>query len=73
MTNGEIILGKNILSNCTHQVTFEKLIPNSNKILSKELSHKIKSIEYNGAATKINMAIKGLPKFKCLKNSNLSL
>lgn len=69
LNDGETILANNILSNCTHEVTFKKLVPNVDRILSKDLLNKIKSIEYNGAATKFNIAIKGLPKFKCLKNN----
>ena len=58
------------MSNCTHRVTFDKLVANSEKLLTKEQLNKIKGVEYNGAATKFNIAIKGLPKFKCLKNRN---
>ena len=44
LANGETILATNILSNCTHDVTFRKLIPNADRILSKDLLNKIKSI-----------------------------
>ncbi len=52
------------MSNCTNKVTFFNLIKNSEKYLPKSVYNKLKNIEYNGAATKINLALKKLPKFK---------
>jgi len=60
------------MSNCTNKVTFFNLIKNSEKYLSKPIYNKLKNIEYNGAATKINMALKKLPKFKAFKDHELT-
>lgn len=73
LQTGEIIEAKNILSNCTNQVTFEQLIKHPEDILSKQELNKIRSIEYNGACTKINIALKKLPKFKAFKDINIPL
>ena len=40
-------------------------------VLTSQEYHKIKNIEYNGAATKINLALKKLPKFKSFRNHDL--
>lgn len=72
MANGEIIESKAILSNCTNKVTFFNLVKNAEKYLPKNVFNKLKNIEYNGAATKINMALKKLPKFKAFANHPLS-
>ena len=48
------------------------MIKNSEKYLSKPIYNKLKNIEYNGAATKINMALKKLPKFKAFKDHELT-
>ena len=60
------------MSNCTNQVTFFNLIKNSEKVLPRPLYNKLKNIEYNGAATKLNIALKKLPKFKSFRNHPLS-
>lgn len=60
------------MSNCTNKVTFFNLIKNAEKYLSKDVYNKLKNIEYNGASTKINMALKKLPKFKAFKNHELN-
>lgn len=44
---------------------------NPKSILSDQEYHKLKNIEYNGAATKLNIALKKLPKFKSFKNHEL--
>jgi len=40
--------------------------------MTKSVYNKLKNIEYNGAATKINLALKKLPKFKSFANINLN-
>ena len=60
------------MSNCTNKVTFFNLIKNSEKYLSKSNYNKLKNIQYNGAATKINLALKKLPKFKAFANHKIA-
>lgn len=72
LTNGETIESKVILSNCTNKVTFFNLIKNAEKYLPKNVFNKLKNIEYNGAATKINLALRKLPKFKAFAGHVLS-
>ena len=72
LANGEIIESKAILSNCTNKVTFFNLVKNAEKYLPKNVFNKLKNIEYNGAATKINMALRKLPKFKAFASQALS-
>ena len=67
---GEIIEGKTILSNCTNRVTFFNLIKNPEKHLSRSVLNRMRNIEYNGAATKINLVLRKLPKLKALAGSN---
>ncbi len=71
MENGEIIEGKAILSNCTNRVTFFDLVKDPKSILTSQEYHKLKNIEYNGAATKLNIALNKLPKFKSFRNHEL--
>lgn len=71
LTNGQIVEAKQILSNCTNRVTFFDLIKNSEEILERKTYNKLKNIEYNGAVTKLNIALKSLPKFKAFKNHEL--
>ena len=52
-------------------MTFFDLVKEPEKILDKKLFHKLKNIEYNGAATKLNIALKKLPKFKSFRNHPL--
>ena len=40
--------------------------------MPKATYNKLKNIEYNGAATKINLALKKLPKFKSFANMGVS-
>jgi hypothetical protein len=47
------------------------MIKNPQDVLTTQEYHKLKNIEYNGAATKINLALKGLPKFKSFRNHEL--
>jgi phytoene dehydrogenase-like protein len=53
-------------------VTFFNLVKEPQKVLPKPTYNKLKNIEYNGAATKLNIALKKLPKFKAFKNHPLS-
>ncbi len=39
--------------------------------MARSLYNKLKNIEYNGAATKINLALRKLPKFKAFKGYSL--
>jgi phytoene dehydrogenase-like protein len=64
LESGEVFESKVILSNCTNKVTFFNLIKNAEKYLPRSVYNKLKNIEYNGAATKINLALRKLPKFK---------
>ena len=48
-----------------------KLVKDAKRILSQKDYHKIKNTEYNGAATKLNIALKKLPKFKSFRNHEL--
>ncbi|XP_031472746.1 uncharacterized protein LOC116245227 [Nymphaea colorata] len=61
------------MSNCTNKVTFFNLIKNSEKYLAKNVYNKLKNIEYNGAATKINLALRKLPKFKAFAGHKLQV
>lgn len=72
MKNGETIESKIVLSNCTNRVTFFNLVKEPERILPRAAYNKLKNIEYNGAATKLNIALKKLPKFKAFKNHPLS-
>ena len=72
LENGEIYESKVILSNCTNKVTFFNLIKNAQNHLPKNLYNKLKNIEYNGAATKINLALRKLPKFKAFVGHKLA-
>lgn len=60
------------MSNCTNRVTFFNLIKNAEEILPRPVFNKIKNIKYEGAATKINLALKKLPKFKAFKGHELT-
>ena len=71
--NGETLEAKTILSNCTNRVTFFDLVKKAEQYLPKQVFNRLKHIEYNGAATKINMALKKLPKFKALAGSGHSV
>lgn len=53
-------------------MTFFNLIKNAQNHLSKNLYNKLKNIEYNGAATKINLALRKLPKFKAFVGHKLA-
>jgi len=71
LETGEVIEAKAILSNCTNRVTFFDLVKNSQNVLTSQEYHKLKNIEYNGAATKLNIALKKLPKFKSFRNHEM--
>ena len=59
------------MSNCTNRVTFFDLVKEPEKKLSKPVFNKLQNIEYNGAATKINLVLNKLPKFKSFRNHPL--
>jgi hypothetical protein len=71
LEDGEVIKARALLSNCTNRVTFFDLVKEPQRILSSAQYHKLKNIEYNGAATKINIALKKLPRFKSFRNHEL--
>ena len=48
------------------------MVKQPEKVLPRPVYNKLKNVEYNGAATKLNIALKNLPKFKSFKNHPLS-
>lgn len=71
LRNGEMIESKAVLSNCTNRVTFFNLVKQPENVLARAQYNKLKNVEYNGAATKLNIALKKLPKFKAFRNHPL--
>jgi phytoene dehydrogenase-like protein len=64
MAGGELIAAKQVASNATAQVTFQKLLrPDA---LPADFSRAVRRIDYSSAAVKINLAVSELPRFACM-------
>jgi phytoene dehydrogenase-like protein len=64
LDSGEEIDAKLVASNCDPKVTFLRLIEQS--ALEPEFLEAIRGFRCEGTSAKINLALKGLPNFKCL-------
>eukprot|EP00897_Mesotaenium_endlicherianum_P004710 jgi/Mesen1/4267/ME000022S03557 len=61
LTDGTLVRAKNVLSNATPRVTFEKLVRESS--MPPDFLTAIKGIDYSSGTTKINVAVDRLPSF----------
>ncbi|PSR88047.1 Pyridine nucleotide-disulfide oxidoreductase domain-containing protein [Actinidia chinensis var. chinensis] len=52
-----------ILSNATPYKTFLELVPEN--VLPNDFLHAVKNLDYSSGTTKINLAVKSLPQFRC--------
>lgn len=67
LASGEEIPAKAVLSNADPKRTFLKLVGEQN--LDGEFAAAVKAIKMEGCSMKINLALDGLPDFKCLPGS----
>lgn len=64
LDDGEIIRARQLASNATAQVTFEKLVKAD--ALPADFRRAVRRIDYSSAAVKINLAVSELPRFRCM-------
>lgn len=64
LDSGEFIAARQVVSNATAHVTFERLLaPGS---LPADFQRAVGRIDYSSAAVKINLAVSALPRFSCM-------
>ena len=63
LANGETIRARQVISNATAQVTFEKLLAPAH--LPAEFRKAVQRIDYSSASMKMNLALSELPDFSC--------
>jgi phytoene dehydrogenase-like protein len=64
LASGEIVRAKQVASNATAQITFEKLVAPAE--LSASFRQAVRRIDYSSAAVKLNLAVSELPQFSCM-------
>ena len=64
LSNGEVMRARQVASNATAQVTFEKLLKPDT--LPADFRRAVSRIDYSSAAVKINLAVSELPRFTCM-------
>ena len=67
-TDGERISAKNIVSNCTYHKTFAQFI-DSKQQLPEDFKRGLQSIQYSTNCSKINLVLKDIPQFNCLRQA----
>jgi len=67
LESGHKIASKCVISNATPHITFNDLLKDSSR-LSKSLRERMKAFDYTSPVTKINIALKKLPKMTCIEN-----
>lgn len=68
LTGGEVIHARTVASNLDAHLTFEKLL--RAETLPETFRRAVGRIDYSSASMKINLAVRELPNFTCLPNSN---
>ncbi|KAK9108854.1 hypothetical protein Sjap_016914 [Stephania japonica] len=63
LDDGTLVNSSVVLSNATPHRTFMELLPQN--VLPEEFYRGIKNSDYSSATTKINVAVDGLPQFRC--------
>jgi phytoene dehydrogenase-like protein len=64
LAGGEVIRARQVISNATAEVTFNKLLPEP--ALPADFRAAVRRIDYSSASLKINLALSDLPDFSCL-------
>ena len=64
LADGSVIEARQVASNATAHVTFEKLMPGAP--LPEGFRRAVQRIDYSSAAVKINLAVSELPQFACM-------
>lgn len=64
LENGEILKAKNIVSNLNPRLLFTRLV--DEKHLPEDFNRRIKRFKMGSGTFRMNVALKGLPKFTCL-------
>jgi phytoene dehydrogenase-like protein len=64
LANGEVLRARQVISNATADITFNRLLPPS--ALPAEFRSAVQRIDYSSASLKINLALSELPDFTCL-------
>lgn len=67
LANGQVINCKTVITNCTHEVTFNNLL-DSPEGLPEEFKRGLKNINYEGVQVKYNLILNDVPRFKCLEH-----
>lgn len=65
LKDGEVIRARQVISNATADVTFNRLIP-AEDALPADFRAGVRRIDYSSASMKINLALSELPDFLCL-------
>jgi phytoene dehydrogenase-like protein len=71
LSDGNILNGDKIISNCTPYTTYQKFLDKTIfENLPYDFQEKIESIDYTSATFKINLAVDRIPNFKCYPSVN---
>ncbi len=65
MADGTILEAPYVISNVSHDLTFNQMLDNPGK-LPPEFQRGLKSIDYSTNCSKLNLVLKDIPDFKCL-------
>ena len=63
LDSGEEVYAPIVVANCTNRVTSQLV---GDKNLPEDFVRGMRSVQYNGVATKFNLVLKDIPNFSCL-------
>lgn len=65
LQDGEVIRARQVISNATADITFNRLLPDEDA-LPADFRSSVRRMDYSSASLKINLALADLPDFSCL-------
>ena len=69
LKDGKVLEARAIVSNADPKTTILKLV--GQDFFEKEFIHRVKNLKNEGGQAKINLTLKGLPRFSCIDSTNI--